>query len=83
MANLNINTYSADELMKLAVVFTVCLGIVVILFLVCVFCVLNPTLAIDFIGSFSIEKGAGIGAILLFFYFVLRLVFKKENKNGK
>lgn len=78
MAGLNLKSLSVDDLMKIIVVFTVCIGILVLLMLVCVFCVSNPTLAIDFIGTFSPEKGAGVGAILLFFYFVLRLAMKKE-----
>lgn len=68
--------------MDLAVTLTVCLGIIVMLILVCVVAVINPGLITQLIGSYTTTKGIGICGILLFFYYILRLVYRRRRQNA-
>ncbi len=68
----------SEEQIKLVVTYSVCGGLAVILLWFCVFSLLNPQSVPTMFGEFSAVKASGVGAILLFFYMVLRLVFSPK-----
>jgi hypothetical protein len=73
---------SVDDMMDLAVVFTVCIGIVVVLIAIVAVALLYPESASSVLGEFSLEKGTGLCAIFVFIFMVLRLVYKRRAKSG-
>ena len=74
---------TVEDLIDLALTLTVCFGIIVMLIVVFVFALTKPALATEFVGTITVKKGAGLGAVLFFFYLVLRLVYGRRRKNGK
>jgi len=44
--------------------------------------VTNPDFLVKLIGRFGPKEGAGLLGIFLFFYYILRLVFRRRKKSG-
>ncbi len=69
--------------MDLAVVFTVCIGIMVLLVAITALTLIYPEHASSLLGEFSQAKGTGLAAVFVFIFMVLRLVYKRRAKRGK
>lgn len=82
MPLVKIKQLQVEDLIDLAVALTVCLGIIVILILVCAVGVSKPELAATIMGNITPKEGAGVGALLFFFYLILRLVYRRRQTHG-
>jgi hypothetical protein len=68
--------------MDVVVTATVCLGLMLVLVTACLFALLYPERASALFGDFSVERGAGIGGVLLFMFLILRLVYNRRKRSG-